>query len=282
MESETTDVFTTAVHSLHSVGEWMVRDVDPRIYAVTHSILVAYKMRQSEIEGRSFAIRYPIASCATHFIVSQFGTILSNILLGLPPLQVCINPQDLFISFLVWYFMFFCPWDIVFNLLSLLPLRIVLEIIHEVKRAVNVNLGVLQASKVYPEAWTVMAIVGTIRGSGTNWGITFSRLITNSPLASEHELIKFVGATRLSLLVGILLGLSQVGKLNLDSLALLSVVATIMIAVRIGSLVYQWGDPLSSLLGFLWKPFVLSMREEDDLVGNDESEVSYPLKKLIR
>ena len=277
MASETADVFATAVHSLHSMGEWLVRDVDPRIYAITHSILVAYKMRQSEIEGRLFAIRYPIASCATHFIVSQFGTILSNILLGLSPLQVCINPQDLFISFLVWYLVFFCPWDIVFNLLGLLPLRIVLEVIHEVKRAINVNLGVLQASKVYPEAWTVMALVGTIRGSGTNWGITFSRLITNSPLASEHELIKFVGATRLSLVVGILLGLSQVGTLYLDPLALLSVVATVMIAVRLGSLVYQWGDPFSSLLGFLWRPFVLSIREEDELMDNNHCEVSLTL-----
>ena len=275
MASETTDAFTTAVHSMHSVGEWLVTEVDPRIYAITHSILVAYKMRQSEIEGRLFAIRYPIASCATHFIVSQFGTILSNILLGLSPLHVCTNPQDLFISFLVWYLVFFSPWDFAFSLLSLLPLRIVLEVIHEVKRAINVNLGVLQASKVYPEAWTVMAIIGTIRGSGTNWGITFSRLITNSPLASEHELIKFVGATRLSLVVGILLGLSQVGKLDLDPLALLSAVATVMIAVRLGSLVHYWGDPFSSLQGFLWKPFVLTVREEDEVQNADnQSEVS--------
>ena len=256
------------MNSLHTAGEWMEVGVDKRIYSIVHSILVAYKLRQSEVNGRNFALNYPIASCATHFIVSQFGSILSNSLLGIPPVEVCTNPADLFISFLVWYLVFFSPIDAVYTLLNLLPVRILLEVIHEVKRAVNVHLGVLQAAKLYPNSWTVMALIGTIRGSGTSWGITFSRLITNSPLASEHELIKFVAATRISLLLGILIGLSQVGTLELDPLALLTLAATVMIAVRLAALLYQLGDPLSHSQGMIWKWIVYGVQQ--DLESTDK------------
>ncbi|KAI6646585.1 Trimeric intracellular cation channel type A-like [Oopsacas minuta] len=267
------DPLTTAVDSLHSAGE-MLLEIDPKIHFIIHSILVAYKIRQSEKESRLFALKYPIASCATHFIVSLFGTILSNFLLGIPVIGVCTNPQNLFLSFLCWYLVFFSPWDTVFNLLNLLPLRIMLEILHEIKRAINVHLGVIQAAKVFPEAWTVMAIIGTIRGSGTNWGITFSRLITNSPLAREHELIKFVAATRLCLIMGVLFGLSQVGKFTFDPLAILPVLSTVMIAIRLGSLVYQWGDPFTSIQGILWRPFVILIQEEIEFENSGSNEVS--------
>ena len=273
MSVESADHFTTAVDSLHSAGQ-MLLDIHPNVHFLTHSVLVAYKMRQSEVEGRLFAVKYPIASCATHFIVSLFGTILSNFLLGIPVMQVCTDPQNLFLSFVAWYLVFFSPYDIILSLLNLLPLRIVLEILHEIKRAINVHLGILQAAKVYPEAWTVMAIIATIRGSGTSWGITFSRLITNSPLATEHELINFVAATRISLIAGVILGLSQVGILKLDPLAVLPVVATVLIAVRLGTLVYQWGDPFTLTQGLLWRPFVMFIQEEVEMENSDRHEVS--------
>ena len=61
------------------------------------------------------------------------------------------------------YIIFFSPFDIAYYLSSAMPILLVLSGIEEFARVKKVFLGVVMASKLYPQSVVAMAIVGMFK-----------------------------------------------------------------------------------------------------------------------
>lgn len=101
------------------------------------------------------------------------GGILSSFLLGEPILGVFKNTNSLLLSTVVWYLIFYSPFDTIYRFCKFLPVKIILSTMKEVTRCKKVHDGVAHAAKVYPTGYVIMAIIGTVKGNGA----AFMRLI---------------------------------------------------------------------------------------------------------
>lgn len=63
--------------------------------------------------------------------------------------------------------MFYSPFDLVYKVSKILPVKIVLCILKETQRAYKIHHGVAYAAKLYPNAYLIHAIVGTSKGAGS-------------------------------------------------------------------------------------------------------------------
>ena len=58
----------------------------------------------------------------------------------------------------------FAPFDLVYKLAKILPIKLVLSVLKETQRAHKIYHGVLVAAKLYPSAYIIIVLVGTIKG----------------------------------------------------------------------------------------------------------------------
>lgn len=58
----------------------------------------------------------------------------------------------------------YSPFDLVYKLGKFLPIKLVICVLKEIQRAHKVYHGVLVAAKLYPSAYVIVVMVGTIKG----------------------------------------------------------------------------------------------------------------------
>ena len=66
------------------------------------------------------------------------------------------------------YIVNYSPFDVVYKLAKLLPFKLALCMLKEVQRAHKVYHGVLHTAKIYPNAYFIIVLIGTIKGN--LWG----------------------------------------------------------------------------------------------------------------
>ena len=94
------------------------------------------------------------------------GQILAAWLLGEPILAAFRNSHDVLLATLVWYLVFYSPFDVCYKVAKFTPVKLLLACMKEVIRCKKVHDGVAHAAKVYPNGYLIMAIVGTVKGNG--------------------------------------------------------------------------------------------------------------------
>lgn len=82
---------------------------------------------------------------------------------------------------------FYTPFDIGYKIGKFLPIKLVASAMKEIYRAKKVYDGVTHAAKLYPNAWIIMIIIGTIKGNGAGFTKLLERLIRGAwtPTAVE-------------------------------------------------------------------------------------------------
>lgn len=55
---------------------------------------------------------------------------------------------------------FYSPFDLVYKVSKLLPVKIVLSILKEIQRTYKIHHGVAYAAKLYPDAFAIHVLVG--------------------------------------------------------------------------------------------------------------------------
>lgn len=85
------------------------------------------------------------------------------------------------------YMVFYTPFDIGYKIGKFLPIKLVASAMKEIYRAKKVYDGVTHAAKLYPNAWIIMIIIGTIKGNGAGFTKLLERLIRGAwtPTAVE-------------------------------------------------------------------------------------------------
>jgi len=150
------------------------------VFEMIHFLITAAKIRTDY--GQEFAWTRPLASLASVLISCVAGSILTNLLLGIPVAAAFKSETYLLMIIASWAGVFFCPQDIIFKLVQARPVYCLLWCCKEVDRMKKIVVGVDQAAGLHPDNVMVTALCGVLRGAGTS---IIRPLVTTMMASSE-------------------------------------------------------------------------------------------------
>lgn len=139
-------------------------------FEIAHCAVTCMYVREDLAQGAHvFSRKHPFACWISSMLAIYAGGLLTCFLLGEPILGTFKNTQHILLATAVWYLIFYSPFDIVYKICKFLPIKIALAAMKEVMRCKKVHDGVDHAAKIYPNAYLIMIIIGTIKGNGAGY-----------------------------------------------------------------------------------------------------------------
>jgi len=172
------------------------------------------------------------------------GSILSNFLLGQSPIKDFAQYQHLLLATICWYFVFYAPFDIITRLLRLIPVRLIVGIGKEIQRTKKIFDGVHSTMAIYPDAYIIIVLIGTVKGCGGSIMSSIDRFIRGIWLPTQHEFLFPSFATKACVISAIIFTLEQIGLIRFDRELIYLCIASMFIYVRIVTLFFKQYDPL--------------------------------------
>ncbi|XP_019491332.1 PREDICTED: trimeric intracellular cation channel type B isoform X3 [Hipposideros armiger] len=136
------------------------------------------------------ARKNPLSSWFTAMLHCFGGGILSCVLLAEPPLRFLANNTNILLASSIWYIIFFCPYDLVSQGYSFLPVQLLAAGMKEVTRTWKIVGGVTHANSYYKNGWIVMIAIGWARGAGGSIITNFEQLAKGSWKPQGDEWLK--------------------------------------------------------------------------------------------
>ena len=115
----------------------------------------------------------------------------------------------IFQATIIWYFVFYSPFDVVYKLSKVLPVKIVLSILKETQRAYKIHHGVAYAAKLYPNAFLIHVIVGTAKGAGSGIIRIIEQLVRGVWIPHQSEILRPSFATKACVIASIIFTLDK-------------------------------------------------------------------------
>jgi len=160
-------------------------------FDIAHCVMCCLAVREDLGTGSlPFSRKHPIACWLSTMIVIFAGGFLASIFLGEPLLTPFRNTQAVLLASVVWYAMFYSPFDIVYKVSKFLPIKIVIGAMKEVYRCKKVYDGVSHAAKLFPNAWLILFITGLVKGNGGGFIKIIERLIRGVWTPTAFELLQ--------------------------------------------------------------------------------------------
>ncbi|KAI5708846.1 hypothetical protein M8J76_004418 [Diaphorina citri] len=127
--------------------------------------ILFYSILFYSISGaQTFSRKHPLSCWLSTMLVIFAGGMVAGGLLGEPILAPLKNTQQLVIATAVWYVVFYTPFDIGYKASKFLPVKILFSGMKEIYRCKKIHDGVTHAAKLYPSAYIIMIIIGTLKG----------------------------------------------------------------------------------------------------------------------
>lgn len=191
----------------------------------------------------AFSRKHPLSSWLSSMLLCFASVILTNLLLGESPIAPFTNHRDLLTASIVWYAINYAPFDIVYKICKLLPVKVIIYTLKEVQRANKVQHGIHYALKVFPHSYVVMCIVGVLKGAGYYYMRIFERLVRGTWVPSNHEILHPTLATKACLLASIAFILEHEGYIDLPHNHLYLAVIAFFVLFRWVYLLLNIHDP---------------------------------------
>ncbi|XP_045051197.1 trimeric intracellular cation channel type B isoform X1 [Desmodus rotundus] len=150
------------------------------------------------------AWKNPVSSWFTAMLHCFGGGILSCVLLAEPPLRFLANNTNVLLASSIWYIIFFCPYDLVSQGYSFLPVQLLAAGMKEVTRTWKIVGGVTHANSYYKNGWIVMIAIGWARGAGGSVITNFEQLVKGSWRPQGDEWLKMSYPAKVTLLGSII------------------------------------------------------------------------------
>jgi len=170
-------------------------------FDLAHAALCCLAVRDDLANGsHAFSRKHPLSLWVSSMLVIFAGGILANLLLGEPVLAPLKNNNQLLLSTIVWYLIFYSPFDVGYKFFKFLPIKVICAALKEVYRAKKVHDGVTHAAKLFPNAYIIMIAIGAIKGNGAGFVKVAERLCRGvwTPTSVEFLVPNF--STKASLL----------------------------------------------------------------------------------
>lgn len=166
-------------------------------------------------DSQALSRKHPLSCWLSSMLMCFSSIILTNIILGEPPITPFTNHRDILTATAVWYAINYSPFDIVYKFCKFLPIKVILYCLKEVQRASKVHHGVHFASKVYPDAYFIICVVGILKGAGYYYMRMFERLVRGVWITTSNEVLNPTLATKACLIASILFILDDKGYIEI-------------------------------------------------------------------
>ncbi|CAK1550788.1 unnamed protein product [Leptosia nina] len=219
-------------------------------FDIAHSLLCALAVREDLGSGaQAFSRKHPLACWLSTMLVIFAGGMVANGLLGEPILAPLKNTPQLLIGTITWYVVFYTPFDVGYKVAKFLPVKVTASAMKEIYRAKKVYDGVTHAAKLYPNAYIIMVVIGTIKGNGAGFTKLVERLVRGAWTPTAMETMQPSFYTKASLVASIIFVLDKKTDLISAPHAL----------VYFGIVIFFVYFKLSSILLGIHDPFVPSL-----------------------
>ncbi|CAH4030290.1 trimeric intracellular cation channel type 1B.1 [Pieris brassicae] len=179
-------------------------------FDIAHSLLCALAVREDLGAGaQAFSRKHPLACWLSTMLVIFAGGMVANGLLGEPILAPLKNTPQLLIGTITWYVVFYTPFDVGYKVGKFLPVKVTAAAMKEIYRAKKVYDGVTHAAKLYPNAYIIMVIIGTIKGNGAGFTKLVERLVRGAWTPTAMETMQPTFYTKASLVASIIFVLDK-------------------------------------------------------------------------
>lgn len=179
-------------------------------FDIAHSLLCALAVREDLGAGaQAFSRKHPLSCWLSTMLVIFAGGMVVNGLLGEPILAPLKNTPQLVIGTVTWYIVFYTPFDVGYKVAKFLPVKVVASAMKEIYRAKKVYDGVSHAAKLYPNAFVIMIIVGTLKGNGAGFTKLVERLIRGAWTPTAMETMQPSFYTKASLVASVIFVLDK-------------------------------------------------------------------------
>ncbi|CAF4809821.1 unnamed protein product [Pieris macdunnoughi] len=179
-------------------------------FDIAHSLLCALAVREDLGAGaQAFSRKHPLACWLSTMLVIFAGGMVANGLLGEPILAPLKNTPQLLIGTITWYVVFYTPFDVGYKVAKFLPVKVTAAAMKEIYRAKKVYDGVTHAAKLYPNAYIIMVVIGTIKGNGAGFTKLVERLVRGAWTPTAMETMQPTFYTKASLVASIIFVLDK-------------------------------------------------------------------------
>ncbi|KJH40851.1 hypothetical protein DICVIV_13184 [Dictyocaulus viviparus] len=179
-------------------------------FDIAHYILIICEVRDDlGTSAGLFSRKHPLSCWLSSMLMCFADSFLANFLLGEPVIVPFKRHDDILLTTIVWYLIFYAPFDAPYKLAKTLPIQCVLAVMKEVKRAYRVTHGVSHAAKLYPNSYIVQVLVGTAKGAGSGIMKTAEQLVRGVWLPNHNEALRPSFATKACLLASMVFCLEK-------------------------------------------------------------------------
>ncbi|KAI5693055.1 hypothetical protein M8J75_006842 [Diaphorina citri] len=143
-------------------------------FDVAHSVLCALHVREDLGAGaQTFSRKHPLSCWLSTMLVIFAGGMVAG--------------EAQYEFYISRYVVFYTPFDIGYKASKFLPVKILFSGMKEIYRCKKIHDGVTHAAKLYPSAYIIMIIIGTLKGNGAGFIKLLERLIRGvwTPTAME-------------------------------------------------------------------------------------------------
>lgn len=198
-------------------------------------------------DSQALSRKHPLSCWLSSMLMCFASVIMTNVILGEPPIAPFTNQRDILTASVVWYVINYSPFDITYKFCKLLPIKVLIYSLKEVQRVSKVHHGVHFASRVFPGAYIIICVVGVLKGAGYYYIRVFERLVRGTWVPTSNEILTPTLATKACLIASILFILDSEGQLSITHHQLyLSILAFFML-FRLAYLIFGIHNPFQIL-----------------------------------
>lgn len=170
------------------------------VFEMAHFVITALTLRLEF--GKQRARESPLASCFSTLVSCLAGSLMTNMLLGLPPADVFKSDWKVLSITVVWVSVHFSPQDCIFKLVNQPVVFSLLWSIKELERMRKIVTGVALVQAKYPASLFLSVLAGVLRGNGTTIIRPAVRLVSGV-LRLDNELTQPGLSTKMCLLAAL-------------------------------------------------------------------------------
>ncbi|CAI5441020.1 unnamed protein product [Caenorhabditis angaria] len=179
-------------------------------FDIAHYLLTCISVRQDlGTTSLTFSRKHPFSCWLSAMLMSFAGSFLASFLLGEPIISPLKHHQDVILASVVWYLVFYSPFDIIFKLAQLSPIKTGLIVVKEIQRAHKIAAGIKYSARLYPESYLVQIFVGVSKGAGSGVVKIVEQLVRGSWSPANHEILKPSFTTKACVIASIVFTLER-------------------------------------------------------------------------
>ncbi|KAI6242993.1 hypothetical protein M3Y99_00210100 [Aphelenchoides fujianensis] len=220
----------------------------PHFDLANYILMICHVREDLGANSTIFSRRHPLSCWVSSIVVCFAGNFLANFLLGEPIIAAFKKHDDLLMATVVWYLVFYSPFDLFYKTTKLFPVNIVLSILKEVQRTYKIHHGVNHAVKLYPNAYVIHVIVGTAKGAGSGIIRVFEQLIRGTWSPQHNEILRPSFTTKACVIAAVLFTMDRHAiYINLPHEITYLGAAIFFVYFKLNEILFHVNDPLAPL-----------------------------------